>query len=236
MSAWQLHPGFPMPTRRVRIGAAAIFCIATFTAQAQTQSADSPDGKNYIQTSFSPQAIGAAGVGAAITQGTNTPSDWGQGAEGFGKRFGSAIAKHLVKRAIQYPVAKFFHEELSYRRSDKTGFGPRLEYALVSTVYTHKTTDGSRTVAKGEIVGAFGSGLLSRMWQPASTRTIALGFGSGAITLGADAAGNVLREFWPEIRHPHTHGVSENKTGSPGAKAAFPSATLANPEQPETQR
>jgi len=214
--------------RAVRFGAVAVLSICAFTARAQ--STEPPDGKNYIEKSFSPEAIAAAGLGAGITQGTNAPSEWGQGAEGFGKRFGSAIAKHLVKRAIQYPVAKFFHEELSYRRSDKTGFGPRLEHALVSTVYTHKTTDGKRTVAKGEIVGAFGSGLISRLWQPASTRTIGLGFASGGITLGADAAGNVIREFWPEIRHPHTHGVSENKTGAPGAKAAFPSAIPANHE------
>lgn len=210
-----------MTVRVARIGRVAVFSIVAVTAQAQN--ASQPDGKTYIKHSLSPGAIGAAAAGATITQGTNTPSEWGQGAEGFAKRFGSAISKHLVKRAIQYPVAKAFHEELGYRRSDKTGFGPRLKYALVSTVITHKTTNGKATVAKGEIAGAFGSGLISRLWQPASTRTIGLGFTSGGITLGVDAAGNVIREFWPEIRHPHTHGINENKARvAPGASAAVP--------------
>jgi hypothetical protein len=61
-------------------------------------------------------------------------------------------------------------------------------------------------VNAGEISGAVGSGLISRLWQPASTRTLAAGFTSAGITLGVDAGQNVVREFWPEIRHPRRHG------------------------------
>jgi hypothetical protein len=32
-----------------------------------------------------------------------------------------------------------------------------------------------------------------------------MGFGSAGISLGVDAGLNVVREFWPEIRHPHRH-------------------------------
>jgi hypothetical protein len=142
-------------------------------------------------------------LGAAVNQGTNTPSEWGQGASGFGKRLGSAFAKHLVKKAIQFPVARMRHEALGYQRSHQPGFGPRLRHALLATVITHKTTTGKKTVAAGEISGAIGSGLISRLWQPASVRTLSAGFTSGGITLGVDAGSNVVREFWPEIRHPH---------------------------------
>jgi hypothetical protein len=144
-------------------------------------------------------------MGAGVNQANNTPQEWGQGAKGFGKRFASSFAKHIVKKAIQYPVAKMFHEELSYRRSNKTGFRPRLTYALVGVVITHKTTTEKSTVAKGELAGAFGSGFISRLWQPASVRTVSAGFVSAGVTLGVDAAGNVIKEFWPEIRHPHSH-------------------------------
>ncbi len=163
------------------------------------------EGRKYLKHTFSPAAAGRAGMGAAVTQATNTPSEWGQGAAGYGKRLGSAFGKHLVKRGIQYPVAKMFHEQLGYQRSRKRGFGPRLEHALTATVITHKTTTGKRTVSKGELAGAFGSGLISRAWQPASTRGVGSGVASGGITLGVDAAGNVVREFWPEIRHPRGH-------------------------------
>ena len=161
----------------------------------------SPD-KKYWKHTFGPASAARAAAGAGVAQASNTPSEWQQGLEGFGKRFASSLAKNIVKKGIQYPVSKLFHEELSYRPSGLTGFGPRLKYALVGVVITHNTTNGQRTVAKGELSGAIGSGFISRLWQPASVRTAAAGVSSAGVTLGADAAGNVLREFWPEIRHP----------------------------------
>jgi len=189
--------------------------IISLTLVGLATAAENPKGKKYVKDTFSPAAAGKAAMGAAITQGTNTPSEWGQGAAGFAKRFGSAFGKHLVARGIKYPVSKAFHEEFGYERSTKAGFGPRMEHALISTVITRKTTTGKKTVAKGELAGAFGSGLISRLWQPASTRTVGLGFMSGGISLGVDAGGNVLREFWPEIRHPHSHNRAENLNTTP---------------------
>lgn len=151
-------------------------------------------------------AVARASAGAGITQATNTPHEWGQGAAGFGKRLASAFGKHLVKVGIQYPVARLAHEELGYQRSDQTKFKLRLRHALIATVYTTKTTTGRKTISKSELAGAFGSGMISRLWQPASVRTVGYGFLSGGITLGVDAGSNVLREFWPDIRHKLHHG------------------------------
>jgi hypothetical protein len=178
---------------------------APSNASTSAKTDEHPD-KTYWKHAVGPTSVGRAAMGAGTNQLNNTPAEWGQGSQAFGKRFASSFGRHLVKKGIQYPVSKLFHEELSYHRSNKTGFGPRLKYALVGVVITHKTTDGKATVAKGELTGAFGSGLISRAWQPASTRTIAAGFSAGGLTLAADAAGNVIREFWPEIRHPRSHG------------------------------
>jgi hypothetical protein len=170
-----------------------------------------------VTHTFGPNAVVRAGAGAAIGQATNTPSEWGQGAAGFAKRFASGFGKHVIHNGIRYPVAHFLHEELEYRPSGKQGFGPRLKYALVGTVVTHKTTTGKRTLAVGEISGALGSGLISRLWQPESTHTMASGFASAGTTLGVDTGMNVVREFWPEIRHPHRRSDSRSlkKSSSP---------------------
>jgi hypothetical protein len=159
--------------------------------------------ESYLHHVFSgpgPELKSAAGAG--ITQSKGTPYEWGGGAAGYARRFGSAFGKHIVKSSIQYSIARLRHEELGYRPSGKEGVGPRLRYALVSTVITRKTTTGKRTVSTSEIAGVLGGGLISRWWQPASLHTVASGFGSAGISLGADASYNVVREFWPEIRHP----------------------------------
>ncbi len=178
---------------------------------------EQPSAAQYAKHAVGPAAIARAGAGAAVNQANNTPSEWGQGAQGFGKRIGSAFAKHIVKKAIQFPIARLRHEALGYERSNQPGFGPRLRHALLATVITHKTNSEQKTIAAGEISGAIGSGLISRLWQPASVHTVSAGFLSGGITLGVDAASNVLREFWPNIRHPHRH--SDDNTANPAGQA-----------------
>lgn len=182
----------------------AVLLLLGNSTEGATQS-QQPTPKQYAKHELGPKAVVMAGAGAAVEQARNVPHEWGQGAVGFGKRFASALGKHVVTKAIQYPVSRAFHEELYYRPSGKHGFGPRLKYALVRVVVTNKTTTGKRTVNAGELSGAVGGGLISRLWQPASVRTIGAGFGSAGTTLAVDAGLNVVREFWPEIRHPHHH-------------------------------
>jgi hypothetical protein len=159
-----------------------------------------PTKAQYVKRTFGPGAVVRAGAGAAIGQARNSPHEWGQGITGFGKRFASTFGTHVVKNSIEFPVAHARHEELGYRPSGKHGFLPRLGNALESTVITRKTNTGRRTVAAGHISGAVGSGLISRLWQPASAGTVAAGLSSAGVTLGADAGMNVAKEFWP--RHP----------------------------------
>ena len=102
-----------------------------------------PD-KTYWKHAVGPTSVGRAAMGAGINQLNNTPHEWGQGAQGFGKRFASSFGRHILKKGIQYPVAKLFHEELSYHRSNKTGFGPRLKYALLGVVTCARAEDHDR--------------------------------------------------------------------------------------------
>jgi hypothetical protein len=115
----------------------------------------------------------------------------------------------VVKNSIQFGLAAARHEDLRYHRSEEQGFGPRLKHALVSTVITDRTTTGRRMVAAGRISGAVGSGLISRLWQPASLRTVAGGFATGGIMLGTDAGVNLAREFWPRKKQAH-YGLSRS--------------------------
>ena len=131
----------------------------------------------------------------------DVPKGWGRGFAGFGKRVASGFAAHVVAVSIEYPIAAARHEDLLYHPSMKSGFGPRMEHALLSTVITDKTTTGKNTVAAGRITGAFGSGLISRLWQPAASKTVGLGFASGGICLGADAALNVVQDSGRGIRN-----------------------------------
>ncbi len=180
----------------------AVFLVTTVFAADQQRH---PYRTGYIRSTFGKSAAVKTGASATLQHLRNSPREWGQGISGFGKRVGSAFGQHIIKNTIQYPVAAIRHEELGYRPSGKKGFGPRLGYALTSTVVTHKTTTGKKTLAAGRISGAFGSGFISRAWQPARLHTFSSGAASGGAMLGVDAGTHVIREFWPEIRHPRKH-------------------------------
>lgn len=142
-------------------------------------------------------AAGSAGLG----QIRNHPREWGQGPAGFATRFGSALGTHMVKETIQFGVAAWHHEDPHYYRSDLHGTLPRLGYAVKSTFIVPRTNKPGKTVAASRLSGAFGAGLISRVWQPATTAGVGAGFASGGIMLGADVGMNVAREFWPRKTH-----------------------------------
>jgi hypothetical protein len=139
--------------------------------------------------------IGSA-TAAGIAHARNTPHQWGRGATGFAKRFGSNVGKHVAKETIQFGVAAAHHENLRYRRSRKHGTLPRMGDAVKHTFIVPKTNRrGKKTVALGRISGNMGAGMISQAWMPAAS--IGAGVASGGIGLGADVGANVAREFWP---------------------------------------
>ncbi|MEO8028901.1 MAG: hypothetical protein ABI823_20640 [Bryobacteraceae bacterium] len=149
----------------------------------------------------------AVGISASVgwNHVRNNPEEWGRGTSGFAKRLGSSYGRHVIKNAIKYPIAGIRHEAIGYVPSGKRGFRRRITYALMSTVITRKTTTEEKTIALGQISGTVGSAFLSRLWQPDRLHTVSSGFSTTGISFGIDAGINVVREFWPEIRHPKQH-------------------------------
>ena len=188
-----------------RIVAIAIAVLVLQPLRAQDPSLSS----QYVHYLFRPESAARSAIAAGLDQANGKPSEWGDGMKGFGRRLGSAFGTHVVRSSIHFGVSKMLHEEFGYRRSEKQGFRKRLTYALLATVVTHKTTTGRPTVAVGSISGIVGGGLISRLWYPARFHTVGSGMASAGIGFGTEAGMNVLREFWPEIRHPRRRARTE---------------------------
>jgi hypothetical protein len=191
-SAWRSTPA--QSQSRPGYWSSNIRTEAESAGSAPVQSQPQP---GYWGSTFSPEAGLSTAVHAGIGQAIGRPYEWGGGLQGFGKRAASGFGTHLVKNTIEFPMAAILHENLRYQKSTDTTFGPRLRHALISTVWTTKTNTGKDTVAYSRLTGTFGSGLISRLWQPASARSFATGFSTAGISLGVHAGTNVLREFWP---------------------------------------
>jgi len=144
--------------------------------------------------------IGAA-IGASIGQGTNTPGEWGQGAEGFGKRFASGFGGSVARQSITFALETATHEDPRYFPSTEHTKKARI-WNVVKQTFLTKTDSGSSSFAYARIIGAFGTGQLVNAWQPASTSGVTDGIERAFISLGIDAASNLAQEFIPRFR-PH---------------------------------
>jgi hypothetical protein len=184
-----------------------LFQMAEAPVSATEDVHGAPPKRNFSKSRLVQRLVGKPAlirVGAATLYAhvRNSPHEWGRGLAGLGKRAGSAMGGHVVRGTVEYTVGTLLHEQLGYRRSEKEGFKPRLTHALLSTVITRKTTTGRTTPAVGRISGTLTSAMVSRLWMPVRLHTVSSGFASAGITMGVDTGANVVREFWPEIRHP----------------------------------
>ena len=155
-----------------------------------------PYRQHWKRTTFGKGAIAGVVGNAGLGQLRGHPRNYGGGVAGFGKRVGAGFATHAVKTTVEHAVAAPLHEDLHYHRSGKHGFGPRLAYALKSTVITRNTRTGKRTPAVGRLAGHAAAGAVSQAALHAGSGAGTAGFG-----LAAEAGANVAREFWPRKHH-----------------------------------
>jgi len=99
---------------------------------------------NYFFDAFGPYPIVGAAFAAGINQAESTPPEWNQGAEGYGKRFGSNMAIAAVSTTTRYALAEAFREDTLYYRCECRGLFPRLSHAVISTFTARRGDDGHR--------------------------------------------------------------------------------------------
>jgi hypothetical protein len=135
-----------------------------------------------------------AGIAGAQQQQNVFPA-YGGGIEGYGKRYGAALANHvssnLLGRAV-YP--SIFRQDPRYFYRGKGSFGSRALYAMSAAVMTRN--DAGRWVPNySNVLGNFSAGALSTLYYPESDRGASLVLLNGLADTGADAVANLIREF-----------------------------------------
>jgi hypothetical protein len=152
--------------------------------------------REYLKGMFSPLSLVSSAASAGLGQWRDTPKQWKQGGEGYGLRYGSSYAEHIVRDTLMYGAASALHEDNRYIRSGETGFGSRVGYAVGSN-FLARRDDGSRRFSFSRMAAFAGAALISRLWQPRQTdrwRSAAINFGT---SVGVATGFDVAREFWP---------------------------------------
>lgn len=168
---------------------------------AQTSESLSLDSKfmYHVQATAGPLALVGDAAYAGILQETDTPTKWGQGGAGYGRRFGITVANSAIRSTLAFGLDSTLHQDPRYFRSGGTGFWRRVGHAVRGTILTH-TDSGTETLSTWRIGSAYGAAYLSNQWYPGRINTVKLGFSEGSLQMGFDLAGNLGAEFWPDIK------------------------------------
>jgi len=153
----------------------------------------------YLKTTFGPRALFMSAVSAGMRQAKDSIPEWGQGMEGYGKRFGSSYGQRAINHTIVFGLGSILHEDPRYFKSEDSGLWRRVFHAVGQSFISHKDSGGIRP-GYTSFLGIVGEVYISRQWYPASEQTKANYFEEGAISFGTDIAKNVIREFLSDIK------------------------------------
>jgi hypothetical protein len=120
---------------------------------------------------------------------------YGSGIEGYGKRYGAALANHFAGEMFSRAVfPSIFHQDPRYFYKGKGSIASRALYAMSRAVVT-RTDDGRLQPNYSEVLGDLSAGAISNLYYPQSDRGVSLVLLNGLTGTGANAASNLIREF-----------------------------------------
>ena len=152
----------------------------------------------YVKTMVNPLGYLKAGFSAGIDQWNDKPSEWEQGATGYGRRYANILGQYSIQRTVTFILSSGLYEDNRYFNSGKNGLWPRTRYAVASGILA-RHDNGSRHLSVSQLGGVAAGAFLSRFWQPQSQRSV----GDGAVSFGISMASNmgfgIVKEFLPDI-------------------------------------
>jgi hypothetical protein len=154
----------------------------------------------FVRSAFDPVNFVVVGAQAGISQAQNSFDGYGQGAEGYAKRYGAAFADSVDANFFSnffYPV--LFRQDPRYFRLGEGSVKHRIGYALVQEFVAHKD-NGGRTFHFSNVMGAFTAGGISNAYYPDEDRGFGLTMSRAGIALLYGALGGEFSEFWPDIQ------------------------------------
>jgi hypothetical protein len=164
------------------------------------------------KTTVDPVTFGITPAAAGLEQATNQYGGYGQGAQGYGKRYGAGYADLVTGTFIGSAILpSLLKQDPRYFYKGTGSTGSRILYAIANSVICKG--DNKRWQANySGILGNLASGGISNLYYPANDRGAGLTFENTLIGVGTTAAANVIQEFFIRKLTPNipNHGPAKS--------------------------
>jgi len=172
------------------------------TVENESQVAPISWKEKFVITSkgaFDPYEFAVVGILSGIRQAENAYPGFGQGFEGYAKRYGTAFADQVdgnIMVGAVFPT--ILKTDPRYFQLGKGRFVYRFAYAF-SRIFITRRDSGGRLFNFPEFAGNATAIAISNLYYPPADRGFSASANNWGVQMGIDALGNELKEFWPDI-------------------------------------
>jgi len=122
---------------------------------------------HYLFDAFGPYPIVSSAAIAGFGQAVNSPPEWGQGAEGYSRRFISDLGIAAVSTTTRYALSEALKEDALYYRCNCQAVFPRLSHAIFSTFTARRGNDGHTVFSIPSLVAPYAGAMTAIYgWYP----------------------------------------------------------------------
>jgi hypothetical protein len=169
--------------------------------------------KLQARSQFDPIEFPWYGFLAAISQAQNSEPGYGQGADGYAKRYGAAWGDGGIENFMTGAVfPAILHQDPRFYQLGKGTFWHRTRYAI-GRIFITRTDSGDHEFNYSEVVGsALSAGISTYTYHPHDDKTLSNTASVWGTQVALDAMTYVVKEFWPDIRRMISHKHQDDKS------------------------
>jgi len=156
-----------------------------------------------FKTLVDPVTLLGTGIDAGIQQAQNKYPEFGQGMEGYAKRFGARYTSHLSGVMIHHVILQaVFHQDPRYFYKNTGSFRSRVWYSIW-TAFVCKGDNGRWQPDYSDVIGGAAASQVSRLYYPYTSRPWLRLFHNVLEGFGGRAEDHLLEQF--VVRRFTTH-------------------------------
>lgn len=156
----------------------------------------------FYRGTYASNQWAAVAVSAGISQADDDLSGYGQGMQGYGKRFGAYLADANAATFFgKSLLPSMLHDDPRYfRMGPGEGFSRRLVHAVLSPEWTRRD-NGSYRVNYSNLLGNLFGASFSNLYYPDTDRSAGDTFARAGTITASNSLNGIFHEFWPDIQN-----------------------------------
>jgi hypothetical protein len=213
--------------------------MATFNTTTNQDAVPLSPGQKYqlfFKSATDPWPFLLSAFGAGIDQADDSFPEYGQGMEGYAKRFGAAYTDYFTGNLLGNAVlASLLKEDPRYFQKGTGSYTKRFLWAATSTVWC-KRDNATWGPNYANVIGNLMGAAVSNLYYPESDRTAGGTLERGFTVTAQAIIGSEVIEFWPDMVRHHRRKQAEKlakQVGTPSASQPAPQSTAPVPPNPQ---